>query len=42
MIKTTFNSFVMNKLQNPKMNNTIDFTDKKIGPKVAKDAVSLM
>jgi 23S rRNA A1618 N6-methylase RlmF len=40
-LKSTFNSYVMNKQQNTKKNNTIDFADEKATKKMGKAAVSL-
>jgi hypothetical protein len=42
LLKSTFNSYVMNKEQNTKKNNTIDLTDSKVTKKMGKPAVSLM
>jgi hypothetical protein len=41
-LTSTFNSYVMNKQQNTKKNNTIDLTDSVATKKMGKAAVSLM
>jgi hypothetical protein len=41
-LKSTFNTYVMNKQQNTNLNNTIDFSDEEVTKKMGKAAVSLM